>query len=238
MRSCNQTTLHDRTAPDRAAAHDLRNLFGIVASAARLLDQSSERARKTEILAALDRVALRGGSLCDALLSKPSGPSPFRTAGFDIAIAAAIPLVRPLVPPRIDLMTDLRAANIPMPLRGEEIETILVELVGNAVRHGERASRLVVRSRSGSGRAWLIVADNGRGRLEQSRTSHHGHGLLRLDDLVRHAGGDLRIRRARCGGMVIGISFPESGGSNSGTPRSTPPLTKENRHENRQSIAA
>lgn len=239
MCSCHgNMILEDQPQKDRATAHDLRNLFGIVSSAARLLAPSLDREELASIQAALTRASLRGGSICDAMISMMHDPLTLPTDDLDRAIAAVIPLIRPLLPQSISLTTDLKAARAGVPLGGEDIETILVELVGNAVRHGEGASRLVVRSRLAAGRAWLFVADNGRGRLERRRAVHHGHGLLRLDLLVRRAGGDLQLRRAKGGGLVAGISFAIVADPRSGPRKFTQPPEKENDHENRQSVAA
>jgi len=228
----------DSTRQNRATAHDLRNLFGIVACAIGLLEKTPDPEELATILTALKRVALRGESICDAMISKAHDPLTLPSDDFDSAIAAAIPLVRPLLPQGISLTPDLRAARVVMPLAGEDIETILVELVGNAVRHGEGASRLIVRSRLAAGRAWLIVADNGRGRLERLRALHHGHGLLRLDLLVRRAGGDLQLRRAKGGGMVVGISFTIAAEPRSGLRLTSQPPAKEYDREDRQPVAA
>lgn len=239
MCSCHgDMILEDQPQKDRATAHDLRNLFGIVASAARLLVPSLDREELASIQAALNRVAMRGRSICDAMIGTMHDPLTLPSDDFDSAIAAAIPLVRPLLPQGISLTTDLKAARVGVPLGGEDIETILVELVGNAVRHGEGASRLVVRSRLAARRAWLFVADNGRGRLERPRAVHHGHGLLRLDLLVSRAGGDLQLRRAKGGGLVAGISFPFPAEPKSGPRKFSQPPAKENDHENRQPVAA
>jgi hypothetical protein len=226
------------TRDDRATAHDLRNLFGIVSGAARLLDQSPNDERLASILTALKRVACRGESICDVMLSKAPGPARPVRDELDGAIAAAIPLVRPILTRDIGLLLDLKAGEVPIPLTAEDVETILIELVGNAVRHGEGASHIVIRSRRAAGRGWLIVADNGLGRLELVRAMHHGHGLLRLDLLIRGAGGDLQIRRTRIGGLVAAISFPESASPRSGLQILSQNSTKERGHENRQPVAA
>lgn len=231
-------TSNRQTGSDRATAHDLRNLFGIVAGAARLLDQSPDHERMLSILAALNRVASRGEAICDSMLSKAPEPPATGSDNLDVAIAAAVPLVRPMLTQDVCLMLDLQAAGQAMPLSAEDVETILVELVGNAVRHGEGASRVIIRSRLAAGRAWLIVADDGRGRLEQLRALHHGHGLLRLDLLVRAAGGDLQIRRARGGGLVVGISSPLSARPGPGQLSPSQSPAREKDHENRQPVAA
>ena len=227
------------TRQDRANAHDLRNLFGIVACAARLLDEAPDHKAQASILLALKHTALRGGALCDAMIIKASNPLTFPLVDeLDGAITAAIPLVLPLLADGTTLSSDLKAARVALPLTGEDIETILVELVGNAVRHGEGASRIFVRSRWAAGRVWLIVADNGRGRLDQLRDLYHGHGLLRIDLLVRRAGGDLQLRRAKGGGLVAGISFPISVEPRLGPRETSQPPAKKNKLENRQPIAA
>ena len=232
--------IHERlTREDRATAHDLRNLFGIVACAAHLLDEAPDHKTQASILLALKRTALRGEAICDAMISKASIRLTLPLVDdLDCAIAAAIQLVRPLLTEGTTLSSDLKAAPVALPLTGEDIETILIELVGNAVRHGEGASRIIVRSRRAEGRAWLIVADNGRGRLDRLRDLYHGHGLLRIDLLVRRAGGDLQLRRAKGGGMVAGISFPISAEPRFGPRENSRPPAKENKRENRQPIAA
>lgn len=232
--------IHDRlTREDRATAHDLRNLFEIVACGARLLDEAPDHKTQVSILLALRRTALRGEAICDAMISKASNRLTLpHIDDLDCAIAAAIQLVRPLLTEGTNLSSDLKAARVALPLTGEDIEIILIELVCNAVRHGDSASRITLRSRRAEGRAWLIVADIGRGRLDRLRALHHGHGLLRIDLLVRRAGGDLQLRRAKGGAMVVGISFPISAEPRLRRRETSQPPAKETNRENRQPIAA
>ena len=240
MCSCSAEMTHDGpTREERATAHDLRNLFAIVTCGARLLDDAPDEKTQASVLLALKRTALRGEAICDAMISKASNRLTLALVDdLDRAIATAIPLVRPLLAEGTILSSDLKAAGVALPLTREDIETILIELVGNAMRHGEGASRIIVRSRRAAGRAWLIVADNGHGRLDRLRALHHGYGLLRIDLLVRHAGGDLQLRRAKGGGMVVGISVPTSARPRFGPCETSQPSAKESKRENRQPIAA
>jgi anti-sigma regulatory factor (Ser/Thr protein kinase) len=242
MCSCTYEKIHDRIVQqERANIHDLRNLFGIVACAARLLDETSDLRERANFVFALKNTALRGGVICDSLISKTSNlltvPSQVNVE-FDEVIVSAIPIIQPMITRQISLRTDLAAACVASPLSAEDTETILIELVGNAVRHGEGASKIVVRSRCAAGKTWLLIADNGRARLERRRPPAHGYGVLRVERLVRSAQGELRLRRAKGGGMVVGICFPSHKTVTRGLPPSHLPINKEKHRENRQPIAA
>ena len=78
----------------------------------------------------------------------------------------------------------------------------------------------------------IVHADGGDARLA------HGYGVLRVDRLVRSARGELRLRRAKGGGMVVGICFPLHQTATRGLPASHHPINKEKSRENRQPIAA
>jgi len=56
--------------------HDLRNLFCVITSAARLLRKGQDQAQGDSLLSAIEEAAFRGGHLAGALPNCPMPPMP------------------------------------------------------------------------------------------------------------------------------------------------------------------
>jgi signal transduction histidine kinase len=95
-----------------------------------------------------------------------------------------------------------------------EVDALLYRACQEALRNVEahaQASRVRVAVRREDGRAVLEVADDGRGvaPAEMARARGEGHmGLQILEELVRDAGGTLRVAPADGGGTVVVVEVP------------------------------
>lgn len=204
----NPQSLHNLS--QREAIHDLRNLFGVIASARRLAQVAPERCRD-QWLAAIDAAAARGGEVTNHLLG--AGPHP---GGERLDLHAC--LMR--LAPQLSALTDpaaLEFHTVPGPsarLTVATLEAIVIELVRNARRAGARRLRLRLRAHARS--SWLILADDGlglsRARLEAARRTDggvQGSGLPRILRAVEAAGGRVRLHSRPGAGAVLALIFPD-----------------------------
>ena len=208
----NQATLgiHRRLdEPSRACAHDLRNLFAVVASAKSLLERLLDEHRKRVVLDGLARVAIEGKLVTDALLS--GGES--RECGSDAAaeLLSLATIFKTLERPglQIGLSIDRDASWILM--APAEMRAVVLELVTNAAAAGAR--RIQIRAGRRGCRYWLIVADDGAGFTASTpEPAHppglHGTGMRRLAAAARSAHGKVRLRSTAGHGTVIAVILP------------------------------
>ena len=157
---------------------------------------------------------------------------------FDDPIRLAVPIIQPLLTRELILSAELAAAGVATPLPAKDLETILIELVGNSVCHSQGASEIVIRSRIVGATAWLLVSDNGGPSRQRIVTKAHGHGLGRIARLVAGAGGEMRQHRRKKGGLVVGISLPAVAKERVIKPQARRSVTVKTILENRQPIAA
>jgi signal transduction histidine kinase len=233
----------------RETIHDLRNLFGVIASARRLLghDQTSERG--LALLSAIQDAALRGGQLTTTLLTRErAAPAPQRV-DLNVCLSSAAPLLKAFAGPTVRVEVVLSPKPIWVRLDPLHLEAAVLELVRNA-RSALGASGLIqVEARSLGGRAWLSVADNGHGMspaaLQRAlhafeTASAHGTGLGRIRHLADQASGHLRIRSREGRGCVIAMIFPKTSSRVLAKPvaHSRGVVLQEIRHENRQQATA
>ncbi|MBO0846298.1 MAG: HAMP domain-containing histidine kinase [Nocardioides sp.] len=111
-----------------------------------------------------------------------------------------------------------------VPMTGLELERVLDNLIGNALRHAR--TRVDVGFSRTAREAVVSVADDGPGipaadrervfdrfsRLDEGRgrdSGGTGLGLAIVRELVRRRGGDIRLRDSSYGGLLVEVSFPQ-----------------------------
>jgi signal transduction histidine kinase len=233
----------------REIIHDLRNLFGVIASARRLLghDQTSERG--LALLSAIQDAALRGGEMTTTLLTRERAAPALRRVDLNACLSSVAPLLQAFAGRSVAVEVVLASKPIWVRLDPPQFEAAVLELVRNA-RSALGAKGLIrVQARSLGKRAWLSVADTGGGMspaaLQRAlrafeTASAHGTGLGRIRHLADQAGGHVRIRSREGQGCVIAMIFPKTSSRVLAKPaaHSRGVVLQETRHENRQQAAA
>ncbi|WP_029934614.1 ATP-binding protein [Sphingomonas sp. UNC305MFCol5.2] len=200
----------------RHRAHDLRNLFGAIASARHLLDSAPEEPRRSQILAALGDAAERGDALTTSLLAADSGARPER---LDLAarLRRLEPLLRTIADGDTRLTLDLGERFAAIRVVPEQFDHIVIELVANACHAFTRPGAIRIRLRAARGRVRLIVADTGAG---MSRSDCHalltrpatdganGTGFQQVCGFVESLHGRLHLRSTPERGTVIVLDLP------------------------------
>jgi anti-sigma regulatory factor (Ser/Thr protein kinase) len=201
--------LHHSGDPLRACAHDLRNLFAVVASAKSLLEKPLDEHRKRIVMDGLARVAVEGKLVTDALLAGGEDGECGSNPAAELQSLATIfhTLERPGL--QVDLSTD--PAESWILVAPAELRAVVLELVTNAAAAGAR--RIQIRAGRRGCRYWLIVADDGSGFTpiapEPARSAGlHGTGMRRLAAAARSAHGKVRIRSKSGNGSVIALILP------------------------------
>lgn len=245
-----QTLQRPNAAPaQRETIHDLRNLFGIVASATHVLERDPEPSRRRALLEAIEGAAMRGGALTTDLLTMRAHPRGMTRLDVGARLADLAPMIGALAGPRLDLDLQLAWPDAQARVDADGFDAAVLELVANAAATDARTIR--VRSRRVGSRLWVVVADDGRGmsrallaRARQGRDGGGGRGtgLSRVHRFVRDAHGHLLIRSRPLAGTSIALVLPtllSIAVDERITPRWSDTPGKETIHEeDRQPIAA
>jgi signal transduction histidine kinase len=202
----------------RETIHDLRNLFGVLTSASRLLAESPAPPTRDRLLYAIDDAAARGNSLTTQLLSQRSRVAPVETFDLNRRILEMVPMLKALLEPGIELRLDLRGERLPVQLEPMGLEAAVIELVMNARAALAPIGHLVLRTRPIGDRVWFLVADDGPGipahvprRLDRGghpSTGAHGTGLRRVKGFAQESKGRLLMRSAAGRGTTITLILP------------------------------
>lgn len=237
------------TPPSAEIIHDLRNLFGIMASAGRLLEDSPSDARRAKLLRAIESAAERGGQLTTDLLAR-RGPAPGRTFDACQRFAALEPMMQALAG-RASIRIDCPQAQLPVRLDPAGFDAAILELVANARAALSPQGRITVRLRTVGRRIWLSVADNGDGMdpialasalRSPEAPSAHGTGLGRVRLFACEAHGRMHVRSRKGRGTVVSLNLPMVISMAFDEPIARQarrsPQTQEKFHENRQPVAA
>jgi two-component system sensor histidine kinase KdpD len=209
-----------------AAAHDLRTPLTTITGAADALVSLDARLapeKKLELAAAIGAEARRLDRVIAALLN---------IAGLERAIAAdsaSADLRSAIAAAQLQLGESIQRSKVSIDLPPEAnavradpllLEQILVNLMGNAVRHAGAATAVSLRSEAGAGRVTLYVSDDGPGIDRAGRadafapfrkgetSAGHGLGLFIARGLARAMGGDLRLRPGSGPGACFALSLP------------------------------
>lgn len=234
-------------APIREAVHDLRNLFGIIASARHLLDGDMTAVQRSHLLDAIENSAKRGGELATGLLA--SSVRRLRLVDVDEQLTRLTPMMRGLVGGPVDFVCDFQSRHAFVTVEPLAFDAAMIELVTNARKALGLTGRITVRTRRSHKRIWLTVADNGCGMTKYQRgialrgSRHepgaHGTGLGSLRQFVQDSGGHLHVRSREGRGTVICLVLPLvllTRMSAPGAP--SPQIEMEIQHADRQPIAA
>lgn len=237
------------TQPSAEIIHDLRNLFGIMASAGRLLEDNPSDARRAKLLSAIESAAERGGQLTTDLLAR-RGPAQARTFDACQRLAALEPMMQALAG-RASIRIDCPQGQLPVRLDAAGFDAAILELVANARAALSPWDRITVRLHRVGRRIWLSVADNGDGMdppalasaLRGAQTpSTHGTGLGRVRRFAREAHGRMHVRTRQGRGTVVSLNLPMVISMAFDEPIAPQarysPKAKEKFHENRQPVAA
>jgi light-regulated signal transduction histidine kinase (bacteriophytochrome) len=202
-----QTVLHDRL-------HDLRNLLAVISSSVHLLRDGPLSDQQAMLVHAADRSAMRGGEAVDRLLGRGKARSPAKI-DLNSVIVDLQPVFVGLLGSRGRFEFDLCSNPLPLSADLDDLENVLLELVVNAGRaFGAGSNRQVtIRSRRVGNRAWLFVADNGRGATGIQRPSLHTanghlHGLPRIARWLRGVHWHIHWRSAADKGTAVAIALP------------------------------
>lgn len=233
----------------REAIHDLRNLFGIVASAKHLLDKQPTGTRRTVLLDAIEDAATRGGQLTTGLLMPAVPDAGIERVDINGQLRSLLPMMRALTNGTTDIALDLCADAGRVRLRPVDLDAAILELVANA--HAAGAAHIIVRSRRVAARAWISVVDNGHGMdaptLAAARRGvdgrrAYGTGLCRVHQFVRATHGRFRIRSRPGVGTLMSMNLPTvlrlAASEPAAFPATAPRPMEKSDEEDRQPVTA
>ena len=215
-----------------AVGHDLRTPLASATAAVTSLrsqDVTWTRGERDELLATADESLTRLASLVSDLLDLS------RLRAGVLTVLRQVLWLDALLPPVLDELGP-DAANVVIDLPDELpavvgdaalVMRVLVNVVGNALRHAQDAVPPVLSGRDCGDRVELHVIDHGRGIPEQERerifspfqrlgdtdnTSGLGIGLALSRGLAEAMGGALTPRETPDGGLTMVLSLPKSCG--------------------------
>jgi signal transduction histidine kinase len=151
--------------------------------------------------------------------------SPPRPGAFSEMLSYCLALLEPeLAKNRIRVIKRL-ASGVRVPLGELQLRDVLFNLVVNAIHALKKASgerTLEIREFQGPRGTGFSVSDNGRGMDAASlprlfdpyfttRSRGNGLGLCVVKQWVEAAGGDIRVRNRKKGGLAFRVVFPENG---------------------------
>lgn len=235
--------------PGREMIHDLRNLFGIVASAERLLERDPNRSQRQALLGAIEGAAIRGGRLTTELLARRLDCRADRTTDIGRRLSDLVPMLIALAGSRIECDLEIAHPSALVRIDGDAFDSTILELIANAV--AAHACQIRLRSHKAGSRIWIMVCDDGDGMgsaaLSRARAGvdqglARGAGLSRVHRFARAVHGQLRIRSRPAGGTAIALIVPTllsvAVGERPAASVSDFLKPKETIDENRQPIAA
>ena len=207
----------DGTVARRELIHDLRNLFGVVASARHMLDDRPSDDRRKSLLDAIEGAALRGGQLATDLLIESSTAVTTRLVDVSNRLLALVPLVRAMAGARADVSFDLSRLPTIARTSPKLFEAAILELIANASAVLRRRGHIHVRTRRVGNRIHILVADDGPGMSPEHvkralahdcRTGANGIGLGRVRHFAATTHGALRMRSRIGRGTVVSLNLP------------------------------
>lgn len=205
------------TSVERGLIHDLRNLFGVVASAKHMLEGGPAGAQRATLLAAIEDAAQRGGQLTSELLAHPSEVEPSAPCDIRDRIMAMASMIRAIAGHNATVRFDLARARPLVKLVPAQFEAAILELVANASAALHRPGRIIVRMRQQGRRVRVTIADDGIGMDEETarramadhrHTGSKGTGLGRVRHFVRTSHGTMRLRSRAGRGTVVSLTLP------------------------------
>ncbi len=215
-------------------SHELRTPVTSIVGYTEVLEDGDVVTPAPEQLPMLESIARNGQrliSLCDDLLTLSgldSGALRFERGAIDLRtiIPAAEDAVRPLLRNR-DLAVTYDTDHDPVLVLGDrgQLERVVTNLVGNAVKFTEDGGRIECRSSVHENEAWLTVSDTGIGipveeqadlfqRFFRSSTAQKraiqgtGLGLSIVAAIVAAHGGRIDVRSAHLEGTTFTVRLP------------------------------
>lgn len=203
------------TLPQREAIHDLRNLFGIVASAKHVLERDPGRPQRIALLEAIEDAAMRGGQLTTDLLAMGGRSQKFEAIDVGARLADLAPMMNALGGSQIHSDLEVGCLGAFARIDADAFDATILELVANAAAADARM--ISIRAHKAGRRLWILVADDGRGmtpgtlahaRLGLDDGAAHGAGLSRVHHFVNASHGQFKIRSRPFGGTTMAITLP------------------------------
>ena len=199
------TAVHDRI-------HDLRNLFAVIGSSVHLLQDRAAGDEEALLLHAIDCAARRGGDIAGEMLGHQVAPGR-RRVDLNSVVADLQPVIAAMLGPRVLSAFDLCGDPLPVTLDVLGLENAVLELVLNARQALSGRGTVIIRSRRVGGRAWLAIADNGRGlsrKLWPASDPVVGRlgGLPRIDRWLQEVHGRRHWRSAIGAGTMAVLDIP------------------------------
>jgi signal transduction histidine kinase len=218
-----------RFAP--GAAHDLNNCFTAVecASGALLTDpglSGDSRAAVREILDAIRRAERITGRMVSGARLHAVDTVPL---DLERELRSVLALLRRSMPSQVALRSEVDLDTPFVRMSAEQLQRVVMNLVSNArqaIDDGERYGTVWVRAWGESSkrdgvldRAVIEVSDDGRGMTPEvlgrvfepwftTRADGNGLGMGSVRDLVRSAGGTIRITSREGEGTTVHVSLP------------------------------
>lgn len=212
----NATLANNPNREFRERAHDLRNLFGAIASARHLLDDQPEEPRRRQILDAIEEAAQRGGALTTSLLQSATER---RREQLDLCarLAGLEPLLRTIAGSGNLLRLDPGSEVAPIRVAPDRFDHVLIELIANARAALTCPGTILIRLRSRRGRIRLTVLDSGCGMTRDAchalltrvpPPGAHGTGFHQIRRFVEEIHGTLRLRSRPGKSTLVAIELP------------------------------
>ncbi|WP_454884177.1 sensor histidine kinase [Sphingomonas oryzagri] len=225
---------------NREAVHDLRNLFGIVQSASRLLETTTDADRRGLLLSAIAGAADRGATVSRLLLRTP-WPD-IRCFDLNDRLRAMQPMLAALAAGPSRFTLDLAPQAIPLRADLDDFEASLIELVTNGCAAHDGGSRITIRTRVHDDKIWLMVVDGEqlfdpavmRGAW-RGLSTNSGIGLSRVTRFAGSTSGRFRLWRSHPHGAAAVLILPLAAAT-SAPPRQS--ISKENDDEKERWTAA
>ncbi|MBD3174506.1 MAG: PAS domain S-box protein [Armatimonadia bacterium] len=202
----------------QVVAHELRAPLANLRLSLQILSDTPDDGLSGELkseVSRLEGIAARMNEIVDGMLSAARVRSEehgdkIPWADASEALAAACALLRPEIQRRD---ARVEAGDLPhVRVEPGHLVQIMVNLVGNAIRHGGRDGlRILVTASRRDGRWFVRVEDDGMG-LQQTAstgTAGGGLGLGIVRDLLALYGGSLETGTTASGGAVVTISLPD-----------------------------
>lgn len=213
-------------------AHDFGNILDVILGfagqrhdAEDLPDARQSRDALADSLEGVETAARRGTAITRKLLGF-SRADLLKPQTFDLrdAVADLQPMLRQLFPPSVRLSLETGDVPLPVHIDRSELEMMLLNVAANARDAMPDGGGFEVRVLDDDGMAGIHLADSGHGMDAQvlrqifepffstkDATGGTGLGLSVIQDLVRAAGGDIRVDSAPGRGTTFMIRLPHAG---------------------------
>lgn len=210
-----------------SVSHEIRTPLQAIRGFTELLSTMDlEPERRSEALARINTAADHLLSLVTDVLDlsrAEAGALPLRPVPVEVAssVDEVVDLTSTLAADR-DITVRVRLVDEDRVLADpDRLRQVLLNILGNALRHGDRGGTVTVTARPEAGHIAVEVADDGPGippdlldrifaPFTHGATDGHGLGLMLAHGLVAAMGGDLTGRNSASGGAVFTLRLPRA----------------------------